>query len=193
MNNPNEQPGIYQIINLTNGKSYIGQGKNISNRCAYHRSHLRSNKHPNKHLQAAWNKYGSQAFEFRKIVNLPLDKQLLKQAEQYWCEFLAPYGLYNQRKIVESNLGIQMPYQLRAKLSFAAKNMDPIKRAKITQARRASSRPHDEDTCQKISRANTGHVVTQETRLKISKARTGYKMSDETKNKIRLAKLKETT
>lgn len=56
--------GIYEILNKTNDKRYIGSSKDIETRFKVHLSLLKCNKHFNKHLQSAWNKYGEEAFEF---------------------------------------------------------------------------------------------------------------------------------
>ena len=42
--------GIYCIINLKNGKRYIGSSKNVRQRLWSHRAELRHNKHENPHL-----------------------------------------------------------------------------------------------------------------------------------------------
>lgn len=192
MNKPNEQPGIYQILNLKNGKCYIGQGKNISNRCAMHRSMLRANKHPNKHLQAAWNKYSEQVFEFRKIVNLPLDKDLLTQAEQYWCDYFST-DLYNKRNCVNSNLGIKSSEHLKEKLRKSALAMNSQTRLKIIEARRAvivaRGYVHSAETRKKISNSNRGHTVSDETREKIGSKKRGQKHSSESRLKMSKTRL----
>lgn len=56
--------GIYQIINLVNGKKYVGRSLNIKKRLAEHKSNLRKNMHPNKHLQFSYNKHGLNNFKF---------------------------------------------------------------------------------------------------------------------------------
>jgi group I intron endonuclease len=56
--------GIYHIINLLNNKRYIGSSSNIQARFVTHRRQLDAGKHVNKHLQAAWVKYGTAAFDF---------------------------------------------------------------------------------------------------------------------------------
>jgi len=64
---------IYAIINRATNKIYIGQTRDISNRRSSHFAALRLNRHRNRHLQAAFNKYGANAFAFRilEIVHSP--------------------------------------------------------------------------------------------------------------------------
>ena len=61
------ESGIYKILNNINGKIYIGSTKNFNKRWVTHKYLLRLNKHENKHLQYAWNKYGEVHFEFIKV------------------------------------------------------------------------------------------------------------------------------
>ena len=57
-----EIQGIYKIINKKTNQCYVGQSSNIKKRLSEHFRLLRLNKHPNKHLQNAYNKYGSENF-----------------------------------------------------------------------------------------------------------------------------------
>jgi len=57
--------GIYKILNTVNNKFYIGSAVNLNSRFRTHKANLINNKHPNKHLQAAFNKYGANS-EARK-------------------------------------------------------------------------------------------------------------------------------
>jgi group I intron endonuclease len=64
--------GIYAIINMINGKKYIGKAKDIKARNVQELSALRNNRFNKKkedkiskhHLQNAWNKYGEENFIF---------------------------------------------------------------------------------------------------------------------------------
>jgi hypothetical protein len=60
--------GVYQIKNTVNGKRYIGSTKSFSARFQQHRYALERNTHHSKKLQNAWNKYGSCAFVFEKVL-----------------------------------------------------------------------------------------------------------------------------
>lgn len=57
----NKISGIYKILNIKNGKFYIGSSNNIKVRWSQHKTLLKNNKHENKYLQNAWNKYGGQS------------------------------------------------------------------------------------------------------------------------------------
>lgn len=56
--------GIYKILNKINNKFYIGSSINIRKRFKEHERCLKLGIHSNKHLQSAWDKYGSNNFEF---------------------------------------------------------------------------------------------------------------------------------
>lgn len=77
-------PGVYQIKCIINGKIYIGSGVDIYDRCEQHRRSLRRGDHVNAHLQAAWNKYGGENFEFT-VLELTERSDLLR-AEQDWID-----------------------------------------------------------------------------------------------------------
>lgn len=73
--------GVYCIENTENGKKYVGLAKNIKARWHGHRTRLRNNTHPNRHLQAAWNKYGEGAFSFyvlEEVAEVDLDDTEIK-------------------------------------------------------------------------------------------------------------------
>ena len=76
--------GIYCILNLSNGKKYIGLSRNIHRRWLEHRSELNRNEHINPHLQSAWNYYGEDNFEFF-ILEL-CDKRSLAEREKYYIK-----------------------------------------------------------------------------------------------------------
>lgn len=92
--------GIYLIISKINGKRYVGSSVRICKRWLDHLSPLRLNKHPNKHLQNHYNKYGEDDLVFsilevveRGELSLQDFKQLLLDREQTYlnnwneCQF----------------------------------------------------------------------------------------------------------
>lgn len=76
---------IYKIINTINNKFYVGSTTNTVERFRTHRNRLRGNRHHCRHLQAAWNQYGEQAFVFHVIETIPKE-QSLQEAEDKWLQ-----------------------------------------------------------------------------------------------------------
>lgn len=65
---------IYSIQCKTTNKQYIGSALNHGKRKREHFYNLKNNKHPNKKLQNAYNKYGADCFEF-KIIEVVNDEK----------------------------------------------------------------------------------------------------------------------
>jgi group I intron endonuclease len=76
---------IYKIINVVNNKFYVGSAVNFEKRKARHIWRLRRGDHSNKHLQAAWEKYGEKAFVFAVVEVVDEDVNLLL-AENIWLK-----------------------------------------------------------------------------------------------------------
>jgi group I intron endonuclease len=137
-----KKAGIYMIRCLANGKVYIGQTSHISERWRRHRTELRDGIHGSRHLQAAWNKYGPEQFEFVVLELMELDKTTLTEREQH---YIAQYHSndkrrgFNRRIACDSNLGLQLG-------------------------------PFTAEHCAKIGAANRNRVYTAETRARMSAA-----------------------
>lgn len=95
--------GIYEIVNLANGKRYIGSAQNFKLRWRLHRIHLRRGTHHSRHLQSSWTKRGEDSFEFR--VLLTCERADLIEAEQAALDALAPE--YNNSRIAGSCAGVK--------------------------------------------------------------------------------------
>lgn len=59
--------GVYVICCTPSGKCYVGSSHNMELRWRQHFNQLLNARHPNRHLQLAWNKYGSSAFKFETL------------------------------------------------------------------------------------------------------------------------------
>jgi group I intron endonuclease len=82
-------PGVYQIRCMSSGNSYVGSSINIQKRWYLHRSDLRHENHHSLVLQRAYNKYGSNAFEWI-ILEIVEDTAQLRTREQYWIDNIKP-------------------------------------------------------------------------------------------------------
>lgn len=112
--------GIYSITHTDSGRVYIGSAKDFAGRWRSHRCLLKKGKHHSSHLQAAWNKYGEPAFEFKKILicseeNLILYEQILLDGHQAADRL---HG-FNARPVAESVLGMKHSDATRAKIKAA--------------------------------------------------------------------------
>ena len=97
--------GVYEILNTETGKRYIGSSNNIYLRWRSHSHGLNANRHINKYLQYAWNKYGVDKFMFSVLELCKNDKDVLWEREQYWLDYYNTgddrYG-YNYSDVVKS-------------------------------------------------------------------------------------------
>lgn len=85
---------LYEILNIIDSKRYVGITCDIKRRWREHRAELKSGKHHNKHLQAAWNLYGKDSFEFNTISKFN-NLEELNKAE---IEFINKNDLKNPSK-----------------------------------------------------------------------------------------------
>lgn len=91
--------GIYKIVNVVNGKLYIGQSRDLRERTFDHFRKLRNNKHGNPYMQNSYNKHGHDSFQV-EILEL-CDPELLNSREAHWINhynsYIREYG-YNIEK-----------------------------------------------------------------------------------------------
>lgn len=114
---------IYQILNIINNKFYIGHSQDYDVRWWEHERRLRKNRHENPHLQAAYNKYGADAFEFILVELVNENEMLIK--EQYWintldaCNHTIAYNINPDAIKPPSPLGRKHSAESRLKISTA--------------------------------------------------------------------------
>lgn len=142
--------GIYEIVNLLNGKRYVGSSVDIERRWKDHRDDLAAHDHDNAHFEAAWYKYGPDAFEWRILMIVPRDE--LKEYEQSLLDRFFPTGiLYN----LSDN----------ATAPWRGKHLSPEHGAKIAEANRR--RVVSAETRAKMAAASTGRRHSPETIAKM--------------------------
>jgi hypothetical protein len=99
--------GVFQITNKANGKVLIDSSTNVPGKINRHKFALIHGSHASKSLQADWNEFGEDAFEFETVEPVePREdpkydyKADLEFLEDLWLEKLEPYGQkgYNEKK-----------------------------------------------------------------------------------------------
>lgn len=146
--------GVYLISNNVNGKCYVGSTIHLDQRRKQHFSRLAHNKHVNKHLQNAYNKYGREAFEFEVLEIIDIDdsiKENLLMREQFWIDNLKP--AYNILPVAGSNLGYHHTEETKQKISNSTKG---VKKS--------------ESHVKHIREGQKGRVLSEEHKAKLSQA-----------------------
>jgi group I intron endonuclease len=138
---PADKHGVYRVLNVKNGKSYVGSAAraSIRRRCYLHRWDLERGKHPNRHLQRAFGKHGPSVFRF-EVLELCEPAQCLVR-EQWHLDQLktADYRFgYNLSPTATSPFGTKHTPETRARMSAAQREvMDrPGQREKASRAQR---------------------------------------------------------
>jgi len=80
--------GVYRIMNMINGHSYIGSSNFVQHRRDSHFSLLQRGMHHSKEFQDDFNIYGKSVFETRVIERNTRDKLL--EREQFWIDIFKP-------------------------------------------------------------------------------------------------------
>lgn len=166
--------GIYQIRCFVNEKIYIGSAISFHRRWKRHKRELNTNRHHNKHLQNAWNKYGEGNFGF-EIIEEVRNRKLLFQKEQHYLNERTPE--YNICKIVRRLpilVGEDNPmFGIRGKLHHGY------------------NIPRTKETRDKISKTKKQNFAKGKTRIKKGKEHHlyGTTLSDEHKKKLSIAGL----
>lgn len=192
---------IYKIINLTNGKFYVGSTTNTRERFRVHRNRLRINKHHCAHLQAAWNVYGENSFAFHIIEVVEGGKAFLQEAEDRWLtEWVGKEACYNHG--LRSGApwrGVKKEDHPMYGVSRLEKTKQLIRTARLRQADPRLGKTHTDETKAKISAANLanptlawlGKTRSEETKAKISAAQKGVAKAPRTFTPEGLARAQE--
>ena len=142
------ESGIYEIVNLVNGKRYVGSALNFKQRWHSHLSLLRKGDHHSAHLQSAWKKYGESSFAFRKIERCGRD--CLLEREQHHIDQGCDY---NKAKRAGSPLGVKHTDATRAKMSRARRGKPKSKSHVETMSEGAKAQWQDPAIREKMSAA----------------------------------------
>lgn len=191
---------IYRITCIANSKFYIGSTVNKAQRWARHRKGLRDGTHPNKHMAAAWAKYGEAAFVFEVLESVDDPAALFSAEQKYldqhagkdycfnWALF-AGAPMRGKSGAETSNYGKEIPKAVRNKISASlsgenhpnwGKHLPETTRQKIKVANVNNpwkGAKHTPEAIAKIAAASRGRPVSEETRAKRSAALKGREIS----------------
>jgi group I intron endonuclease len=175
--------GIYEIVNLVNGKRYVGSAVNLMLRWRQHRGALRGNNHGNRHLQSSWGKHGEPAFAFAVIETC--DPSDLLTREQATIDRLCPE--FNICPTAGSTLGRRHSKQTRDKIAAkrAGTKMPPRSaehRAKMSAIHRGRKKPDHVMAALQLGRSR--QEFTEERRTRVSEAlRASYDNGERSKER----------
>lgn len=137
--------GVYRILSLKTGRSYIGSAVNLLQRKRQHLLALRQGKHYNQKLQNHYNKYGAEDLRF-ELMETCSAKLLLVQ-EQRWIDATGSLASgFNLAPRAASMLGYRHPprskaqrreisARMKARVDCTGKNMSQSIRAKTRWGR----------------------------------------------------------
>lgn len=146
--------GIYRIVHLASGKSYVGSSSSIIDRWYQHRCDLRFNRHHSVLLQRAWNKHGAEAFAFEILAECEASALFEQEADFLSkLESANPKRGYNtlvrpgsglgyrhtpeaRQRMSESHKAIPKSERLKFCRSFVGKRHTPETRARMAEAAR---------------------------------------------------------
>lgn len=193
---------IYRLINVVNGKYYIGQTwRSLKDRWNGGRGYDQC-----PYMNSAVKKHGKDNFEYEILTVCSS-----QETADYWEDFFiakfdsqnpnkgynlkegGAYGKQSEetkKKISDSNKGRVMSEEAKQKISNANRGrvFSEERNRKISLAKLGKLGPkHTEETKVKISQILTGRILSEEHIQKIVRRTTGVKASKETKNKMSLA------
>lgn len=112
--------GIYMCTCNINGKSYIGQSKDVKLRKCQHLSELRNGRHFNEYLQRSYNKY--KEYNFSWTVLEYCDEDDLDDREVYWIAYYDTYKHgFNANEGGLANRNFERTEEFKQKLSAILK------------------------------------------------------------------------
>ena len=161
--------GIYKIINVVNNKFYVGSAVDFTKRKRRHWWALRSQRHANKHLQAAWNQYGEDAFKF-VIVEELLEGVDILAAENVWLkEYVGKEYCYN----LATDAMAPTRGWTGEKNPMWGKRFTHTEEAKARISKASKKRAQTDEEKAKRKKSMQGHIVAASTKAKISATLSG--------------------
>lgn len=177
--------GIYSIRNTLTGDQYIGSSRDIKFRWWCHRRDLSQKCHDNPRLQNAWNKYGSNTFEFHVLETLANSDQLLDREQAYLDAYQPAYNIATTAR--SPMLGKKHTPETLEKMRarFLGKSQTPEHIEKRRQKHLGFR--HSDESRARMSETRRGKPQSPEHAEKSRRARLGLKHTPETIERMKQA------
>lgn len=153
---------IYKLYFDNDNRFYIGSTNDLQERLQAHNRAILKQKHFNIYFQRVCLKLGIENLRFEVLVKCP-QKYLLK-AEQWFVDKLKPK--LNLAKTVG-----RPPANRKRGYKMSDKAKQNISKAKTGQKVDRGNYTHSEETLNKMSKALTGRIVSEETKQKMRDAK----------------------
>jgi group I intron endonuclease len=176
------KPGVYLITNTANGKVYVGSSVNIRSRIRQHRNALLDARHPNKHLQSAWDKFGADVFEV-SVLQVVSDGDI-RLAEQEHIDRLKCYRNEIGYNLSSTTAHPTMSEEVRVRQSKARKGVKLSDEARRNMSKARKGIVFTAEALANMAAAHVGKKHTPETLVKMRKAQLGRTHSADTKAKM---------
>lgn len=191
--------GVYAILNMTNGKMYVGSAVDVGYRWRKHRECLDRGSHHSIKLQNAWRKYGADAFTWR-VVEVLDDAAQLVPREQFWLDYFNTVRRgYNVCPTAGSRLGSRQSEETKRKIAEAGRGRTHTaeSRQRISQTKLENPSATQRLAAIASNKRRTGqrhkHPMSAEHRRKIADALKGKVRSPEHCRKISEGKRRNMT
>lgn len=163
---------IYKIVNVENGKHYIGQTrKSATARFFQHMHKLKKGKHGNRHLQFSYNKSATKEFRLEILDKVAFDFGL-DNLEKFWIKKLD--SIENGYNLIEGGNGARgLIHSQSAKKRIGEASR--LRGGGKIGAAKLIGRKMDASSVLKTQSKNTGKKRSKEFCKKISKIKIGNK------------------
>lgn len=157
-NGNSKKSGVYKIVNIANGRIYIGSAKSFIQRLNHHLKSLKAGTHHNKFLQNDFIKCGIESFEFQIIELVDGEQEARLAIEQKYLDFYhdnqnSCYNLEHKANIKSKGKNKQprlpLSQEAREKIGKASvdmwANMSKEDKEKLSQLRKKLSKENWEN------------------------------------------------
>lgn len=126
-------PGLYTIACIKNGCVYVGESDNVPRRLSAHKTKLRQGRHDNVRLQADFNQYGENNFNFSRLYfGHGGNKNSRLEFETTILNTLSPNERYNVYSNCKKRVGEMNPFFGKQHSSEALAAISASKKGKVS-------------------------------------------------------------